>query len=150
VEETDHVSDPRICEPNELSGLVFIGDFPSVIEDWHSHCASTFPGECVLLRRELGNPDDPNAIAILNTRGRKLGYLLREQSADLAPLMDHWPVILTGRLLSPGEAGYRKELAQTRPQLIVSEFIQLPPGYTIPAKTTVKSGYPQTMLDRPT
>ena len=150
VEETDHVLDPRICQPKGLSGLLSIGDFPSVVEEWGSHCVSTFPGECVRLRRELGSPDDPNAIAILGTRGRKLGYLLREQSALLAPSMDRWPVILTGRLVSPGEAGYSKKLAQTRPQLIVSVLIVVPPGYTIPAKTASTSGSPQTMLDRPT
>jgi hypothetical protein len=150
VEETDHVLDLRICQPKGLSGLLSIGDFPSVIEEWGSHCVSTFPGECVMFRRELGNPDDPNASAILDTSGRKLGYLLREQSAELAPLMDHRSVILTGRLVSPGEAGYSKKLAQTRPQLIVTMLVVVPPGYTFPAETPVTSESPQTILDLPT
>jgi len=85
-----------------------------------------------------------------NTHGQRIGFLLPQQSAFLAPYIDSLPISLAGRLLSPDEAGYNEKLAQTRPQLIVSVFMNPALGSTIPARTAVTSGYPQTMLDRPT
>jgi len=124
--------------------------FASCVAGWHSHRASALPGGCVRLVRESGNPHDPNAIEVHNTHGQRIGFLLPQQSAFLAPYIDSLPISLAGRLLSPDEAGYNEKLAQTRPQLIVSVFMNPALGSTIPARTAVTSGYPQTMLDRPT
>lgn len=45
-------------------------------------------GERLVLRREPGNPFDPNAIEILTESGVKLGYVPRVAAQDLAPRLD--------------------------------------------------------------
>jgi hypothetical protein len=45
-------------------------------------------GDRLLLRREPGNPFDPNAIEIVTEGGVKLGYVPRIAARDLAPRLD--------------------------------------------------------------
>lgn len=46
------------------------------------------PGEPVQLRRELGNPADPNGITVLSARGVPIGRLTRQYATLLRPLLD--------------------------------------------------------------
>ncbi|HKM53854.1 MAG TPA: HIRAN domain-containing protein [Isosphaeraceae bacterium] len=144
------MSDPRSCDPNEISGAVYVGEIPSGVAGWHFHRASALPGECVRLVREPGNPHDANAIAVHNTHGQRIGFLPRQQSVILAPHVDSLAISLAGRLLDPGEAGYDEELVQTRPLLMISVFMNPAVGSTIPVETALTSGYPRTMLERAT
>lgn len=77
------------------------------------------PGEAVQFVREPNNAADSNAIAILDARGRRIGYLFREIAADFAGLVDTGLVGLTGRLLVPGEPGHDAGWAETNPSLVV-------------------------------
>ena len=45
-------------------------------------------GDLLQLRREPRNSDDPNALAVLDSSGRRLGYLRRQIAAALAPHVD--------------------------------------------------------------
>ena len=45
-------------------------------------------GDRLLLRREPGNPHDPNAVEIVTEGGEKLGYVPRGAAAALAPRLD--------------------------------------------------------------
>lgn len=53
-------------------------------------------GEYVLVRRELGNCYDSNAIRIDNLRRQRMGHLARDVAARLAPLMDSGELIVDG------------------------------------------------------
>jgi HIRAN domain len=46
------------------------------------------PGTPVLLRRDPGNPHDPNAIAVDGRDGEQLGWIPRELAAELAGELD--------------------------------------------------------------
>jgi hypothetical protein len=46
------------------------------------------PGRPLELRRDPGNPHDPNAIAVHARDGRQLGWVPREVAAELAPEID--------------------------------------------------------------
>jgi hypothetical protein len=48
----------------------------------------THPGEVVQFVRDARNTHDPNAIRIHNASGAFLGWIAREDAADLAPLLD--------------------------------------------------------------
>jgi len=146
----DSVNDHTNCDSSEIGRAVYIGGIPSSVAGWYFHQATALPGECVGPVREPGTPHDANAIAVHNTHGQRIGFLPRQQSAILAPHVDSLAISLAGRLLDPGEAGYDEELAQTRPPLMISVFMNPAVVSTIPAETAVTSGYPQTMLDHPT
>ena len=77
------------------------------------------PGEPVEFIREPQNAADPNAIAVHDAAGRRIGYLFREIAADHAGLIDHGLVRLSGRLVAPGERGYDAGRAAINPPLIV-------------------------------
>jgi hypothetical protein len=77
------------------------------------------PGEAVRFVREPQNAADPNAIAVHDPAGRRLGFLSRELAADFAGLIDHGLVRLTGRLVAPGEPGYDEGRAAVNPPLVV-------------------------------
>ncbi|MEM9085318.1 MAG: HIRAN domain-containing protein [Pseudomonadota bacterium] len=47
----------------------------------------SLPGDSVTLTRERDNPHDPNAIAAVTQNG-KLGYIARDEAAELAPYLD--------------------------------------------------------------
>ena len=51
-------------------------------------CEGLQVGEGVVLEREPDNRHDANAILILNSAGDELGYVPREDAADMAPLLD--------------------------------------------------------------
>jgi hypothetical protein len=65
------------------------------------------PGEPLTLRRDAGNPHDPNAIAVDTADGRQLGWVPREMAAEIAPELDggqRWSaVVLRERRVSPRE-----------------------------------------------
>jgi len=44
-------------------------------------------GEQVMIRRELGNPHDSNAIQVNNVQGTQIGHLPRNLAAKLAPYL---------------------------------------------------------------
>jgi HIRAN domain len=46
------------------------------------------PGRPLELRRDPGNPHDPNAIAVHAVRGEQVGWVPRELAAELAPELD--------------------------------------------------------------
>ena len=46
------------------------------------------PGRVLTLRRDPGNPHDPNAIAVDGADGVQLGWVPRELAAELAPDVD--------------------------------------------------------------
>jgi hypothetical protein len=46
------------------------------------------PGAPLVLRRDAGNPHDPNAIAVDLPGGEQLGWVPRELAAELAPALD--------------------------------------------------------------
>ena len=46
------------------------------------------PGRSLVLRRDPGNPHDPNAIAVDTAAGEQVGWVPRELAADLAPEID--------------------------------------------------------------
>ena len=63
------------------------------------------PGRPVVLRRDRGNPHDPNAIAVDTPAGAQLGFVPRAVAEELAPAMDSgvaWSaVVLRERRASP-------------------------------------------------
>ena len=63
------------------------------------------PGAPLTLRRDPGNPHDPQAIAVHAPGGGQLGFVPREVAAELAPLVDAgkpWSaVLLRERRASP-------------------------------------------------
>ena len=63
------------------------------------------PGRPLELRRDPGNPHDPNAIAVHLPGGAQLGWVPRELAAELAPALDagepHAAVILREQRASP-------------------------------------------------
>jgi hypothetical protein len=46
------------------------------------------PGGVLVLRRDAGNPHDPNAIAVDTAAGEQLGWVPRDLAAELAPELD--------------------------------------------------------------
>jgi hypothetical protein len=46
------------------------------------------PGDTLSLRRDVGNPHDPNAIAVLTPSGAQAGWVPRELASDIAPELD--------------------------------------------------------------
>ncbi len=46
------------------------------------------PGSRLVLRRDAGNPHDPNAIAVDSIEGRQVGWVPREIATDVAPGLD--------------------------------------------------------------
>jgi hypothetical protein len=143
------VSDLRSGGAKEVSRAVYACDFHSYIDDWNSHGECALPGEYVLLVRELGNPDNPNEFAVYNRNGQKIGSLPCEHSKSLARYMDRLHIIPIGRLLFPGEAGYIKSFAETRPQIVVLVFAVPPVDWTNPRGEVVVSGDPWKMVNRP-
>ena len=141
----DHVS----CDSHEIRRAVYVGDIPSNVAGWYYHQATVLPGEYVGLVRDPGNPYDANAIAVHNSQGQKIGFVPRQQAAILAPHVDSLAIILAGRLLEPGEAGFDELLARTRPPMTIYVFENSAVGSTILAETAVTSGYPQTNPERP-
>jgi hypothetical protein len=91
-------------------------------DGWHSEDTSFLPCDCLSLIREPENPIDPSAIAVHDSSGQKLGYLMAEQSAFLARFIDSLPINVVGRVLSLREPGDDVELASSKPELIVSVF----------------------------
>ncbi len=77
------------------------------------------PGEPVQFIREPTNAADPNAIAVHDAAGRRIGYLFRELAAEYAGLVDQGIVRLSGRLVDAGESGYDPERAGINPPLVV-------------------------------
>ncbi len=58
-------------------------------------------GEYVVVKRELRNPYDSNAIRINNVMGDQIGHLSRQCAAKLAPLMDSRVLLIEGALTGP-------------------------------------------------
>lgn len=63
------------------------------------------PGSALALRREPGNPHDPNAIAVDTPAGDRLGFVPREDAEALAARLDaglpHCALVLRERRASP-------------------------------------------------
>ena len=57
-------------------------------EGRQSVVATLCVGQELLVRREPTNPADPNAMALMTTDGLRVGFLRRQISASLAPLVD--------------------------------------------------------------
>jgi len=45
-------------------------------------------GETLILKREPNNPEDKNAVQVINLSGKQLGYLSRFIASKIAPFMD--------------------------------------------------------------
>ena len=75
----------------KVAGVTFLnGDGVSrqeILEDVLDELVYKGPFELVVLR-DLENPHDPNAIAILDPKWRQLGFLNRRLAYDLSGLMD--------------------------------------------------------------
>jgi hypothetical protein len=56
--------------------------------DWEVLFPRLAIGDRIHLRRELGNPHDPNAILVLDINGNKLGYLPKTKNQQLAVDLD--------------------------------------------------------------
>ncbi|MEA3327837.1 MAG: HEAT repeat domain-containing protein [Chloroflexota bacterium] len=56
--------------------------------DWETLYAPLRPGERLALQRELDNPHDARAIAVLDGEGHKLGYIPSGENHKLARIMD--------------------------------------------------------------
>ena len=112
----------RNCEPSEIGSATDLGECRAGQHGWHSEDTSFVPGDCFSLVREPENPIDPSAIAVHDSCGRRLGYLMSEQSIYLAPFMESLPLNVVGRVLSLREPGDDVELASSKPELIVSVF----------------------------
>jgi hypothetical protein len=59
--------------------------------DYHADALaseSAAPGSSLDLRRDPGNPHDPNAIAVHTPGGEQVGWVPRELAAELAPDLD--------------------------------------------------------------
>ena len=77
------------------------------------------PGEQVQFIREPTNAADPNAVAVHDAAGRRIGYLFRELAAEYAGLVDQGIVRLSGRLVDAGEPGYDPDRAGINPPLVL-------------------------------
>jgi hypothetical protein len=66
------------------------------------------PGRPLVLRRDAGNPHDPNAVAVETAGGAMVGFVPRELAVEVAPELDAgrpWTaVVLRERRDSPREA----------------------------------------------
>ncbi len=92
-------------------------------------------GEPVRFVREPQNAADPNAIAIHNNSGQRIGYLFREIAARYAVPLDRGFVRLVGRLAAPGEPNYDPALAEINPQVYLwiyadQAYLDASPGQT--------------------
>ena len=63
------------------------------------------PGERIELRREPGNPHDPNAVAVFSLRGVQLGYLSAERAPFIGRRMEREEVHTVFQALA-GAAAY--------------------------------------------
>jgi hypothetical protein len=67
--------------------------------------AAAAPGRPLLLRRDVANPHDPNAIAVHAEDGEQVGWVPREVAAEIAPAVDAGEpfsaVVLRERRASP-------------------------------------------------
>jgi hypothetical protein len=100
----------------------------------YQHVAAT-PGEPVQFIREPDNAADPNAIAVHDTAGRRIGYLFREIAANQAGLLDRGLIRLSGWLVAAGEPGFDPDRAMINPPLIVSVHVDLAPLQAFVAST---------------
>lgn len=80
------------------------------------------PGMLVQLVREPDNPADPNAIAVRDTTGRRIGYLPREIAEQYAGLIDHGLVRLQGQLAAAAEPAFDPDRFDTNPVLYLSIY----------------------------
>jgi hypothetical protein len=117
------VSDPRARKPSEIGGAADVEEDRACEDGWHSEDPSFLLGDCFSLVREPENPIDPSAIAVHNSCGKRLGYLMPEQSAFLAPFIDSLPINMVGRVLSLTEPDDDVELVPSRPEVITSVFL---------------------------
>ena len=78
-------------------------------EDRWRHLVSLPLPSRVELKREAGNPYDPNAILVLDPAGSVLGYVAREVARAVAPLMDMGAIaeaeLITRTSADPGRIG---------------------------------------------
>jgi len=74
--------------PKRRTPQQFLGEIATQIVGLQYHDAPVEPGQQVELLREPDNPHDPRAIQVENDRLRTIGYLPRQVSHWLAPLMD--------------------------------------------------------------
>jgi hypothetical protein len=117
----------RNCEPSKIGSAADVGECAAGEDGWHSEDTTFLPGNSLSLIREPENPIDPSAIAVHDSSGQKLGYLMTEQSAFLARFIDSLPINVVGRVLSLRDPGDDVELASSKPEVIASVFTH--PGF---------------------
>ena len=98
---------------------VYLTWFVTVVAGHRFQGVVATPGDPVWLVREPDNEADPNAIAVHDAAGRRIGYLFREVAADYAGLIDRGLVRLSGRLVGVDEPGYDAARAAINPPLVV-------------------------------
>lgn len=91
-------------EPDDVADLVFsstqaaaadtellhhYGNLHSKIVGVRFYNGNANPGEQILMKREPGNPYDPNAIRIDNVQNTQIGHIPRQMASKLAPFMDN-------------------------------------------------------------
>jgi hypothetical protein len=109
------------ARPDE--SLVLYDTIITRIAGYRFHATSPPPaGAAVELVREPANIRDPNAIAVCDMDGQRLGYLFREIAEEHAALMDCGCVRLCGRMAAPGEPAYDHVRVQTNPVLYLWVF----------------------------
>ncbi|KAI7092198.1 hypothetical protein KC352_g40439, partial [Hortaea werneckii] len=78
--------------------LHLFGNLPTKIVGVQYYRGIANPGECILLRREPGNPYDRNYIRVDNVGGEQIGHIPRRVAAKLASYMDSGWLFVEGRL----------------------------------------------------
>ena len=73
---------------SEISGPFFTTAIFSCVAGWYYHQAPVFPGAYIHLVRDPENLHDPNAVAVHNHLGERIGFVPRGLAAVLAPLVD--------------------------------------------------------------
>ncbi|MCH4054228.1 MAG: single-stranded-DNA-specific exonuclease RecJ [Atopobiaceae bacterium] len=84
---------PEILARGEYAGIAEAQSFVTKVvgvsfEGRQAVAATLAPDELLVVRREMDNPQDPNAIALVRGMGERVGYLRRQIARVLAPVMD--------------------------------------------------------------
>ena len=84
---------PEILSRSEYAGIAESESFVTKVmgvtfEGRQQVAAKLVSDEMLVVRRQLDNPVDPNAIALVRGTGEKVGYLRRQIACVLAPVMD--------------------------------------------------------------
>ena len=128
---------PRVPSPLIL-GVSADGDVaPTFLvalagRSFHSDAELSGGGDHVTFRREPRNSYDENAIAILNGKGKTVGYVPRGASERLAPLIDTGKIRLEGGAVDPPDVVLTNARSGAR-IMIAASYRWLPDAAAEPA-----------------